>query len=339
MKQKKIVYVNFAPYDNAGRILDFLKENFSVVVHFSYDHLRLKNGRRSQLFIYENNTLVKHKYLLWMRTPPPLLFLSLPLVAFTIISQTYWEILTLKKKYGTFDIYFTVNGYTAWIGNLLRKVNLVKKTIFWAWDYFPPHYPDWRLRLARIVYLQFDNPAISKSDKTVFLNKKLAQIREDLGIIKKVNNYQVIPIGTNYIKQKDATKEIIIGHMGMLKWGQGLDLVFDNLTELIKKRKNLKMEIIGSGPDETHYRKRAKKFGPRVKFYGFVQDDDEVDRLISRWKVGIATYVPDTSSEHYWTDPSKIKAYINQGVPVVTTAVPEFAKEVTKYKAGIVIDY
>jgi len=339
MKKRKIIYVNFAPYDNAGRILDFLIENFSVVVHFSYDHLRLKNGRRSQLFVYENRKQVAHKNLLWMRTPRPFLFLSLPLVAFAIIWQTYWEILMLKKKYGTFDLFFTANAYTAWIGNILRKIHLVKKTIFWVWDYFPPHFPDWRLRLARKIYLRFDNPAINHSDKVIFLNRRLAKVRKDLNIISNINDHEIIPIGTNPTTKKPSSKKMIIGHMGMLKWGQGLDFLFDTLPELTKKVKNLKVEIIGSGPDEFHYRKRAKKIRSKIKFYGFVQSDNEIDRLIRRWDVGIATYVPNKSSEHYWGDPSKIKAYISQGIPAITTNVSYFASELKRVNAGKIIKY
>lgn len=339
MDRKKIIYVNFAPYDNAGRILDFLVNSFSVVVHFSYDHLRLKNGRRSTLTVYKNKKKVLHKNLLWMRTPEPFLFLSLPLVALVILLQTIFEVFKQYKKFGKFDFYFTTNAYTAWVGNMLRIFKLTTRTIFWVWDYFPPEFPDWRLRFARWVYWQFDNPAIASSDKVVFLNKNLAEARINLPEFKKMKSITVIPIGTNYISQTKKQKRLIIGHMGMLKKGQGLDLLFDSLPELIKKVKNIQVEIIGSGPDEKYFRKRAKKFSKVIKFYGFVQNDDEVDRLISRWRVGIATYVPEISSEHYWTDPSKIKAYINLGVPVITTAVPEFAKEIETTKAGLIIDY
>lgn len=336
---KKIIYINFAPYDNAGRILDFLIENFPVVIHFSYDHLRLKNGRRSQIYVYENGQRVYHKNLLWLRTHPILLFPSLPFVALAILWQTIWEIHLQKKKYGKFEIYLTVNAYTAWIGNILRKLGQVEKTIFWVWDFFPTNFPDWRLKVARIIYWRFDKPAIKSCDKVVFLNKKLEEVRKTLGVIPNETTFLTIPIGTNYKKNKLQTKEVIIGHMGMLKWGQGLDLLFDTLPKLQKEIKNLKIEIIGSGPDEQRYKDRAKKFGELVKFYGFIQNDDEVDGLIKNWHVGIATYIPDPSSEHYWTDPSKIKAYINQGVPVVTTLVPEFAKEVVRHNAGIIIDY
>lgn len=335
MKEKQsIVYVNFAPYDNAGRILDYLVQNFSVVLHFSYDHLRLKKGRRSRLTLYKNGKIVFAKNLIWLRTHPALLFISLPFVAAAIILQTLWYTFTYRKEAGKFDYFLTVNAFTAWAGNILRFLKLVKKTIYWVWDYFPPNHPSMSMRIVRWGYWKFDKSSRLFSNKVIFLNKNLESAR------KENKKQLIIPIGTNPIKRYISTnKEIILGHLGMLKRAQGLDIVFDNLENLRKIFPKIKVEIIGSGPEETYFRLRAKKFANIVKFYGYVEKDNDMDKIIKNWSIGIATYAPLKWSEHYWTDPSKIKAYINQGLPVITTNVPEFAQEIQNSKAGIIIDY
>lgn len=333
-KKQSIVYVNFAPYDNAGRILDYLIQNFYVVLHFSYDHLRLKKGRRSKLTLYKNGKIVFAKNLIWFRTHPALLFLSLPFVAAAIMLQTIWYTFIYQKKVGRFDYYLTVNAFTAWTGNILRFLKLVRKTIYWVWDYFPPNHPNMSMRIVRWGYWKFDKSSRLFSNKVIFLNKHLKSARKE-------NKKQIIiPIGTNPIKNYlGADKESILGHLGMLKRTQGLDILFNNLASLRKIFPKIKVEIIGSGPEENYFRLRAKKFANIVKFYGYVERDDDMDRIISKWSIGIATYVPLKWSEHYWTDPSKIKAYINQGLPIITTNVPEFAQEIENSKAGIVIDY
>lgn len=338
-KSSSIVYVNFSPYDNAGRILDYVIKNFNIVIHFSYDHLRLKKGRRSKLSVYENGRLVFKKNLIWLRTRSLLLFPSLPFVAFFIMIQSFWYIAKFKKKYGKFDIYLTVNAFTAWNGNIFRMLGLVKKTIFWVWDYFPIDYPDWRLKLARWVYWRFDKPTLKSSDKTVFLNKQLKTARKnhDKSLIDK--KYLIVPIGTIPINNIAPKKKIIIGHMGMLKKGQGLDLLFGSLDSLLKIIPKLKVEIIGSGPEDDYFKRRARKLSKIVKFYGYIENDNDVDHIISRWGIGVATYMPAPWSEHYFTDPSKIKAYLSLGTPVITTSVSPFSKEIKRYKAGIVIDY
>lgn len=341
MKNKSIIYVNFSPYDNAGRILDFLVENFQVVIHFSFDHLRLKNNRKTNLLtIYQGGKKKKVIKLISFFTPQPLLFPSLPLVALLIITQTFWHTFKLKKKFGKFDIHFTVNAFPAWLGNLLRQFKLVKKTIYWVWDYYPPGYPDWRIRLARRIYWQFDKSALIKTDQLTFPSLRLLQLRKKLGFLPRYGRYLLSPIGTSVKRKKrKVKKKLIIGHLGMLKWEQGLDLLFDNLETLKKQFPCLRIEIIGSGPEENRFRAKTKKFGKIVKFYGFVKSDEKVNQVIQRWTIGWATYVPEKSNQSYWGDPSKIKTYLSQSVPVILTNVPFFAKEIIKEKAGVIINY
>ena len=343
-KSRSIVYVNFAPYDNAGRILDYLIDNFSIVLHFSYDHLRLKKGRRSKLTLYNNGEIIFAKNLIWIRTHPLLLFPSLPIIATAIIVQTFLYVFIYQRMFRKFDYFLTVNAFTAWVGNILRFSKLINKTIYWVWDYFPPNHPDMRLRLARWLYWKFDKPSRLSSDKVIFLNKHLESARKEKNESRygrdKNKKYPIIPIGTNPKPNNIYfNKSIIMGHLGMLKKSQGLDLLFDNLKNIQKLFPKIRVEIIGSGPEENHFKARARKFSKIVKFYGYVEKDDEVDRIMRNWSVGIATYIPLEWSEHYWTDPSKIKAYLNQGLPVIVTNVPEFAKEIKDYKAGVVIDY
>lgn len=339
-KHTFIIYVNFAPYDNAGRILDYLVDNFSIVLHFSYDHLRLKKGRRSKLTLYKYREVVFSKNLIWLRTPPLFLFPSLPFVAVAIILQTLIYSTYYSIKFGRFEYYFTVNAFTAWAGNILRSFGLVEKTIYWVWDYFPPTHPSIRLRFARWVYWRFDKPSRLLSNKVIFLNKHLISVRKKDDELVKDKKYPIIPIGTNPTNKASIyKKEIIIGHLGMLKRSQGLDLLFDNLEKIQSLFPTIKIEVIGSGPEENYFRQRAKKFSSIVKFYGYIEKDDDMDLIIKNWSIGIATYAPLKWSEHYWTDPSKIKAYLNQGIPVITTNVPEFAKEVESMNAGIIVDY
>ncbi len=334
---RSIIYLNFAPYENAGRILDFLVAEFSLVVLFSFNFHKLNDKRSNYIQIYQNGKTTEKIKLFELPTPEALLFITLPLITLLIAFQTFKYILGFKRRFGRFDSYLSVNAFTSWIGTLLRAFKIVGETIFWVWDYYPPGYPDWRIRLARWGYWQFDKLSTKTSSKTIFLNKRLMSLRQKIGVLPKEKSYRVVPIGTNPGKITKGSKKII-GHMGVLKQSQGLDFIFDNLDLLIKKIPDLQVEVIGSGPDEPHFRERAKKY-TNIKFYGFVKEEDAVDELMRQWSIGIATYVPDKSNPAYWTDPSKIKAYISQGVPVLTTDIAPFAKEVSKAGAGMIVEY
>ena len=338
MKQKgKIIYVNFAPYENTGRILDYIIDNFSLVILFTFDFHKLKDFHSNQIKIFRDRKLVRKIKLYRMPTPEILLFITLPLIAFLIAFQILRYVIQFQKRYGKFDCYFSINAFTAWIGNILKKFNIVNKTIFWVWDYYPPGEPDWKIRLARSIYWEFDKVSTKSSTKVIFLNKRLKELRKAIGVLPKRRLYPVIPIGT-YPGKITFNKNRIIGHFGVLKRSQGLDLFFDNLEDIMTKIPNLKVEIIGSGPDEEYFKERAKKFS-MVKFYGFVEQDKKINRIINNWSIGLATYVPGESNGAYWTDPSKVKAYINHGVPVITTYATGFSKEIRRYKAGLIVDY
>lgn len=338
--QQSIIYVNFSPYDNAGHILDYLTSSFDWVIHFSYDHLRLQNGRKTNILtVYHKKKVVERKQLIPLRTPEFLRFPSLPGVALLILFQTWWHTWHVKRKLGIIDYYLTVNAYTAWIGNILRQLELVDKTVFWVWDYYPPGFPDWRIRFLRWVYWKFDKPNIMAADVLAFISDKLIKLRHDFQSLPIDKPFSIIPIGTDPSPTVPRRKTVIIGFLGMLKESQGLDFLFDALPKIYQQLPKIKIEIIGSGPQEEHFKRRARKWKQVVTFLGYIEKNNEVDTIIRRWSVGLATYVPLPSNESYWTDPSKIKAYLSLGVPVITTSVPYFANEIKRYQAGEVVMY
>lgn len=337
INKKSIIYVNFAPYENSGWILDFLRENFLLVILFSFDFHRLNNKSQSnRIIIFRAGEKSKTIKLFSLPTPEALLFITLPFIASVIFIQTFYFAISFKRRYKKIDYYLTVNAFTAWVGILLRRLGVIQKTIFWVWDYYPPGYKDWRIRFARWAYWRFDKWSSSSTDKIIFLNKKLIELRKDLDILSKRKSYKVIPIGTNPTLPI-YNKKLIIGHLGVLKKGQGFDLLIDSMPQLLKRKQSFLVEVVGSGPDEQYFRNKARKY-KNIKFYGFIESTREVESIIQKWSIGLATYIPNKSNESAWTDPSKIKAYISKGVPVITTNVTDFSKEISSYNAGVIVD-
>src|SRR3989338_5792709 len=344
-KLKSIVYINFRPYENAGKILDYLLENFENVFLFSFNFHKLgKNQEPSKLKIFKKGHFIKEKELYQINLPSPLTltFLLLPVRSLMIMIQIIWYSIILKKKYKKLDIYFTVNAFTAWIGNILRSLKIVKKTIFWVWDYYPPINTNKIVTLFRWIYWQFDKIGAT-SNSLIFLNRRLENLRKDIGILSKRAKYPIVEIGTNPISKVESkenlNRPILFGFIGVVKKSQGLDIFFDTARELKSLLPNSMLEIIGSGPDELYFKRRAKKCPIKTKFYGFLPSENEISRIVSKWDIGIATYIPEESNVSYYGDPSKIKVYLSFGIPVVTTDVYVFSKEVAKSKAGVIIDY
>lgn len=337
---RSIIYVNFAQYENVGRILDYLLDNFSIVLQFSFDHLRLKRGHPSTfLKVYENGKLIKEIKLIRLSVPEPLRFPSLPLLAILMFLQTVWYTFVFKKTYKKFDYYLTLDAFSAWIGSLLRTIRLVDKTIFWVGDYFPLNYPQWQIRLLRWAYWQFDKPSFKSANRLIFTNQRLLKLYRRLKVLPQRKTFVVVPIGTKPQTYLHTRPNCIIGFLGMIKNSMGLELLFDILPNLLKEIPRVKIEIVGSGPEIDYYRKKAKRFTKRVIFYGFIENQDEIHKIVRKWTIGLAPYQPVKSNESYWGDPSKIKVYLSIGVPIITTNVSYMASQISKSKAGIVVDY
>lgn len=339
-RQGNIVYTNYSPYENSGKILDYLLENFTHVFHFSIGFHNLKNKKNyNRLLIFKNGKLKKEIKLFQLPVPQSLVFILLPIRSIINFLQVVGYTMWLKKKYRKIDIYFTVNAFIAWIGNLLRSLDVVEKTVFWVWDYYPPIHENKIIMLLRYIYWQFDKIS-SYSDKIAFVNHRLLNLRKDLGIYDRDVSHPIIPIATDKIpyRKKNGIKKVIFAFIGVLKRNQGPGIVFEHSQELKKHIKNFSYEVIGSGPDEGFLKNAAKETRVPTKFYGYMEGES-FNHILDKCTIGIATYIPDSSNVSYYGDPGKIKRYICLGLPVIGTDVLEFSEEIAKSKAGVIVDY
>lgn len=337
---KSIIYVNYSPYENSGKILDYILEDFENVFLFSIGFYNLKNKKNyNNLSIYKNGKLQKTYSLFQLPISSKFVFLLIPIRSFITFFEIIIYSLWLKIIFKRIDIYFTVNAFTAWIGSILKAMGVIEKTIFWVWDYYPPIHENKIVMLMRYIYWQFDKIS-SHSDKVVFVNHRLLNLRKDIGIYKKSAHYPIVPIGADklpYVSKKDKRK-VLFGFIGVLKKSQGVEIVFNNADMLLKEFGDIGYEIVGSGPDEDYLKERARRSKIQATFYGYLEGESFND-VLRKCTIGIATYIPDVSNVSHYGDPGKIKRYLTLGIPVITTDIIEFSKEIEKSGAGIIIDY
>lgn len=338
-KKNNIIYINYSPYENAGKILDFLLEKFDVVFLFSIGFYSLKNKRKyNNLLIYKKGKLINSCRLFQISISPKLTFLSLPLQSIIVFIQIFLYSIWLKLKYGKCEIFFSVNAFTSWIGLILKRLRIVNKTVFWVWDYYPPVHNNKIIMIMRFIYWQFDKIS-SHSDRVIFLNKKLIDLRKNIGIIPKDSIFPIVPIGTDNftIKPRKKPNHVIFTFIGVLKKSQGLEIVFDNAGAIMKSFPKSTFEIIGSGPDEEYFKAKAANSKIKSKFYGFL-DEEKLRSVLEKCNIGIATYIKEKGNVSHYSDPGKVKLYLSLGLPVIATDVFEFANEIDKSKAGVIIN-
>lgn len=340
---KTIVYVNYSPYENAGKILDYLLEQYSVVCLFSFSFYRLSNRTSyNTLQIYKNGSLSETYPLFQIPVIPKLIFLFLPVQSIITFLDIVFYSRMLKAKFKTLDLYFTVNAFTAWVGLLLKKMNVVKKTMFWVWDYYPLTKEKSIVMLMRRLYWQFDKVS-SHSDIVVFQNKMLLDLRKRMGIYPRNSAYAIVPLGTDkiaysYTHKKFTRNTLVFGFIGVLKKSQGIEIVFNNAAALKKVYGEVRYEIVGSGPDEEYLKLFAKRSGINATFHGYLEGET-FNVVLRATDIGIATYVPDKGNVSPYGDPGKIKRYLSLGIPVITTDVHQLAGDIEKSGAGMVVEF
>jgi glycosyltransferase involved in cell wall biosynthesis len=130
-------------------------------------------------------------------------------------------------------------------------------------------------------------------------------------------------------------------YLGSLRQGQGLDVLIEAFSIVSARIQDLTLVIIGTGPLEGWLRSEVKKRGldNRVVVHGYIENHQEVERIITRCAIGIAIYDPHPLRPIRFTDVGKVKTYLACGLPVIATPVSEFLNEVAKQRAGWIVDY
>ena len=105
---------------------------------------------------------------------------------------------------------------------------------------------------------------------------------------------------------------------------------------------SFKIRVIGDGPYSGTFREEIKRlgFGDAVDFTGFVENFEDVVKILVTCGIAIAPYYPfDKNNYTYYADPGKIKSYLGAGLPIVLTAVPPIAAMINEKGAGLIAGY
>ena len=137
----------------------------------------------------------------------------------------------------------------------------------------------------------------------------------------------------------EKMKRYHLAHMGHLTKKQGVQLVIEAIPSIVKQLPQFHFDIIGAGPMESELKLRVGKLRINrfVTFYGYIDNHDEVELLLSRCALSVAPYVDTPDNFVRYTDSGKLKAFLAVGLPVVLTMVPDVWTEIVKHKAGITV--
>ena len=342
-EKRSIMYVNYAPYGNAGQMLDYLKASYNELIYASFVFHPVDKAGRNTIEVYKKGERKKRVTMPTLRAPKTvvhqLAFLLNAIVACELIDAVIWLRVRYKIKP---RVFIAPNAFLVFVGILFRSLRLTEHVVFWVWDYYPTPSKGLYKKLLFRMYWWLDRWCTRKADYVWYLNQRLLDARIDHGVRSDAAKQYVAPLGIKPLgAQALTTASGAIGFLGVLKKGQGLDLLFDSLEDLAAADPDIRVEILGSGPDESYFKQKVEENpeGRRVKFLGFVERDEDMRKAIASWRAAVALYVPSDDNVAAFTDPSKVHLYIGCGTPVIMTGVPEISEEISRNGAGIVVDY
>lgn len=243
--------------------------------------------------------------------------------------------ISLARLRCRFDICIACNVPFPLIGLTLRRLRLVQKVIFVSVTHFPHN-----MRLFRFI----DKISQNACDAVWYQTKRMQEVKAEEGWIKNRSIPRIlVPIGVD-AGSKSPDNQIerrTMGYVGRLDKDMGLDLVFQAFSEVVAVVPDAKFIIIGSGPSEEELQEKAQVLGltDNIEFKGFIGDRETVEEILARCAVGIVPYIPIPGDPVYYADSSKVKEYIQAGIPMIITKVPEVAAEIEQQEAGFAVEY
>ncbi len=309
----------------------FLIPRVSKLVFIGHPFTYAKE-KRSYAKIYEESILVK-------QLKSPSFNMNEFLTYLKDFFFTFYFIFKSKRRY---DIFIGADPLNAFAGIILKKLGFFNFVVFYVIDYVPVRFKN---AVLNSVYRSIDTLCVFNADSTWNLTNAMANAREFNGIRKNKTKQIAVPTGMHFDKNAflpiEQIRKTDLAFLSHLRAGQGIELILDALPELVKVIPSVRLLVIGTGPLEEYFRDqvRIRKITENVIFLGFIEDHDEIEKIISKCGVGLAPYVPDRNSFTWYADPGKPKVYLGCGIPVVITKVPEVAFEIEKEGAGIAIKY
>lgn len=281
---------------------------------------------------YKNGELITKKYQKIKKRPEVFNYFL------HVVKSLKWVFDTKSKR----DLFVGSDNLNAFSGIVLKKLGRVKKVVYYVIDYNPHRFKN---PLMNKIYHKIDQYCVKKCDETWNLSVRMKEGREKYFNFSGGNQITV-PIGVWFDRVKpgqNKSKMKKLAFMGHILKKQGVQYIISAIPQILKKVPNFRFEVIGGGEYLPELVKQAKKLKVEkyIKFYGFVESHEKVEKLLSTSDVAVAMYEKydedGNLSFTYFADPGKLKSYLAGGLPIILTDVSHNAKEIERLGCGKII--
>lgn len=184
---------------------------------------------------------------------------------------------------------------------------------------------------TRNMWLRLERWLFPKLAKVYTVNGSIAAIyQEKYGVpVEVIRN---LPFRRKKAKKGPSAEKILL-YQGALNVGRGIELMIDAMHHLPTCR----LWIIGKGDIDAQLRKRVKqaKLIERVTFLGFVPME-QLYEITVQATLGLSLE-EDLGESYRYSSPNKVHDYIQAGVPVLLSDLPEMRSLIETHEVGEIL--
>ena len=184
---------------------------------------------------------------------------------------------------------------------------------------------------TRKVWLWLEKQLFPKVDRAITVNQSIADIYQK-GYQIPVGVFRNLPFRT-LESIENGPKATILMYQGALNLGRGIELMMDTMEYLPEYQ----LWIAGYGSFEQELQAYASKceWKARIQFKGFVEPE-ALKKMTREAKLGLSLE-EDLGASYHFALPNKLFDYLQAGLPVLVSALPEMKAVVSEYQVGEVL--
>lgn len=242
------------------------------------------------------------------------------------------------------DLYIGCNNLNAFSGLVLRRLGIVKKTVYYTIDYNPTRF---RNKVLNYIYHWIDQWCTAHADETWNTTHLVEEARAKYFGFHK-GKQKIVPIGIWFNRFPRVPFSEINKHtavfMGNLRKRQGVQDIISAIPFVVNTIPDFQLLIIGGGDYAPQLAQQIKDLGvaKHVTFTGYIEKHEDIEKMLVRCALAIVMYQRYDEKGNlnfvYFGDPGKIKPYLASGLPIIMNDFAFNARTLEKAGCAVIVD-
>jgi hypothetical protein len=296
----------------------FIQRTQHLIIMYSMPRLQ---KHTNDIYIYEKGKLIKviHK-------PSS----TRPFLHYLYWILAYWYVLiTICKKE---EKWIVLAGHPIlfFFMSLQKRIRHISFA-YWVGDYFPGN--DWKIRLYEKLKKHYHDAI----PVTYYLSDRINS-RMNRGVVQNSFNKKTVAWGMKPLRvgNKDPHTHWL-AFVGVIKPSQNIE----SILEYLYRNPSWRLKLIGIC-EKDYYRKLKKiilrySLAKRVWFPNRFVPENRLQVEFEDCLIGLVLYRGCKTQFTWYTDPGKIKTYLEFGLPVVMTDTSSIVKDIVLFHCGEIV--